>query len=251
MSEFIPKGYKIEKGEKTVSGHEADRLINERHGDWFFLTNRTFKEVNHSFANLPSRAISKLKETKQEEPIRILDVGGGIEAQAAEDIVDKYQDEKHQRVQVFSLDMTARKKDKEGLHQIVGNVLELPIRDDSIDLAYSRMSVSLLEKNDPNTLQQALREVARTLKPGGLFFLDKTYTERLGRVPDSDELKKLGKELGVVFYSKELGLFLGPLEKILNKLNKEYPDWKFLIMVKQPVDEELLNALKLKEHDRF
>lgn len=251
MSEFIPKGYKIEKGGKTVSGHEADRLINERTGDWFFLTNRTFKEVNHSFANLPSRAISKLEEKGQEEPIRILDVGGGIEAQAAEDIVDKYRDEENQRVQVFSLDMTARKKDKEGLHQIVGNVLELPIRDNSIDLAYSRMSVSLLEKNDPNTLQQALREVARTLKPGGLFFLDKTYTERLGRVPDSDELKKLGKELGVVFYSKELGLFLGPLEKILNKLNKEYPDWKFLIMVKQPVDEELLNALKLKEHDRF
>lgn len=247
MSEFIPKGYKIERGGKDISGHAADRLINERTGDWFFLTDRTFREINHSFANLPSRAISKLKETKQKEPIRILDVGGGIEAQAAEDIVDKYRDKENQRVQVFSLDMTARKKDKEGLHQIVGNVLELPIRDNSIDLAYSRMSVVLLEENDPNTLQQALREVARTLRPGGLFFLDKTYTERLGRLPDKTEILKLSGELGVVFYSKELGLFLGPLEKILNKLNTEYPDWKFIIMVKQPVDEDLLKTLKLKE----
>lgn len=251
MSEFIPKGYKIEKGGKTVSGHEADRLINEKTGDWFLLTNRTFKEINHSFANLPSRAISKLKEVEQEEPIRILDIGGGIEAQAAEDIVDKYRDTDDPRVQVFSLDMTARKKDKEGLHQIVGNVLELPIRDNSIDIAYSRMSVSLLEENDPNILQQALKEAARTLKPGGLFFLDKTYTERLGRVPDKTEIQKLSEELGVVFYSKELGLFLGPLEKILNKLNKEYPEWKFVVMVKQPVDEELLKALKLKERDKF
>ncbi len=251
MSEFIPKGYKIEKGGKDISGHEADRLVNEKTGDWFFLTNRTFKEINHSFANLPSRAISKFKEVRQEEPIRILDVGGGIEAQAAEDIADKYRDIEDQRIQVFSLDMTARKKDKEGLHQIVGNVLELPIRDNSIDIAYSRMSVSLLEESDPNVLQQSLKETARVLKPGGLFFLDKTYTERLGRMPDSAEVKKIGEALGVVFYSKELGLFLGPLEKILNKLNKEYPDWKFIIMVKQPIDEELIRVLKLREHDKL
>lgn len=241
MSEFIPKGYKIERGGKDISGHEADRIINERTGDWFLLTNRTFKEIDRSFANLPSRAISKLKEVRQEEPIRILDIGGDIEAQAAED----------QRIHVFSLDMTARKKDKAGLHQLVGNVLEIPIRDNSIDIAYSRMSVSLLEESDPNILQRALRETARTLRPGGLFFLDKTYTERLGRIPDSAEIKKLGEELNVVFYLKELGLFLGPLEKILNKLNKEYPDWKFIIMVKQPVDEELLRALKLKKRDKL
>lgn len=252
MDEYIPKEYKIEKGGKTVSGHEADRLVHEKTGEWFFLTNRTFKEIDHFFSNLPSRAIAKLKEAEQrEEPIRILDIGGGIDAQAAGDIVDKYGGARDERIQVFNLDMTARKKDKNGLHQIVGNVLELPIKDGSIDIACSRMSTFLLEENDPDTLRQVLKEAARTLKPGGLFFLDKTYTERLGRLPDLNEIKGLGEELGVVFYSKELGLFLGPIEKILNKLNKEYPDWKFIIMAKEPIDEELLKALKLKQKDRL
>lgn len=252
MSEYLPKEYRIEKGNKTVSGHEADRLVNEKTGEYFFLTNRDFKEINHSFANLPARAIAKLKEERQtEEPIRILDLGGGIEAKAAGDIADKYGGEQDERVQVFSLDMTARKKEKGGLHQVVGNVLELPIGDSSIDMAYSRMSISLLEESDPTTLQKALEETARVLKPGGLFFLDKTYTERLDRAPDLNILNELGERLSVVFYSKELGLFLGPLEKILNKLNKEYPDWKFIIMIKKPADQELLKAMKLKEQDKL
>lgn len=252
MQEYIPKGYKIERGGKDVSGHEADKLTHESTGEWFFLTNRSFKEINHSFANLPSRAIAQLKMLKQEnEPIRILDIGGGIEAQAAEDIVDKYRNDQDKRIQVFSLDLTARKKEKEGLHHIVGDSLILPIKSSSVDIAYSRMNISLLEESDPTMLARVLKEAMRILKPGGVFFLDKTYTERLGRAPDSTEFKKLSDELNVAFYSKELGLFLGPLERILNKLNKEYPDWKFIIMIKEPVDEKMLKALKLKEKDRL
>ena len=252
MGEYIPKEYRIEiKEGKTVFGHENDRLVHEKTGGYFFLTNRTFKEIDHSFAHLPSMTISKLRRVSQEEPIRILDIGGGINAQSAGDIADKYRDEQDERIQVFSLDMTARKKDRAGLYQIVGNVLELPIKDNSIDMAYSRMSVSVLEESDPDTLQQALRETARVLKSGGLLFLDKTYTEQLEKTLDLTGLNELSENLGVVFYSKKIGLFLGPLERFLNKLNKKYPDWKFIIMVKEPIDEELLRGLKLKEKDRL
>lgn len=252
MSEYIPKGYKIEKGGQTVSVQEADRLVHEETGEYFFLTNRDFKEINHSFSNLPSRAIAKLKEEKNtEEPIRILDLGGGIEAKAAGDIAEKYGGEKDERIQVFSLDMTARKKEQQGLHQVVGDVLQLPIKDSSIDMAYSRMSIVLLEEIDPKILGKALEETARVLRPGGLLFIDKTYTERLGRSPDTNLLKELGEKLGVTFYSRELGLFLGPLERILNKLNQRYPDWKFIVMVKEPIDQELITSLKLKDKDKL
>ena len=67
------------------------------------------------------------------------------------------------------------------------------------------------------------------------------------RLEKLEEFKSLEGELGVVFYSKELGLFLKPLERLLNKLRHDYPDWKFIIMIKEPVDENLLKKLKLKE----
>ncbi|MEK7077026.1 MAG: class I SAM-dependent methyltransferase, partial [Patescibacteria group bacterium] len=221
MKEYIPEKYKIEPRGETAYGEIADKLVNQETGEWFFLTGRSFKGINHSFAKLPSRAIERLREVRpKEKPIRILDIGGGIEARAAGDIADKYHDEEDKQVQVFSLDLTARKKDKQGLHQIAGDALNLPLKDNSIDVAYSRMSISLLEESKPETLVQALKEAARTLRPGGVLFLDKTYTERLGRTPNYEEFQKLSNELGVAFYSKELGLFLGPLERILNKLNK-------------------------------
>lgn len=252
MSEYIPKEFKIEKDSQTVSYHKVDRLINKETGEHFLLTSRDFREINHLFSNLPSRVISKLKEKKgEEESIRILDLGGGIEAKSAGDIAEKYGGEQDERIQVFSLDITAKKKDQKGLHQVVGDVLQLPIKDDSIDMAYSYMSISLLEESNPETLGKALEEAARVLKPGGLLFLDKTYTERLGRNLDINALTKFGEKLGVTFYSKELGLFLKPLERILNKLNQKYPDWKFIIMVKEPVDQELIKSLKLKEKDRL
>lgn len=252
MSESSPEKYKIEPGGKTAYGEAADKLVNQETGEWFFLTNRSFEEINHSFAKLPSRALAQLKkQSDEQEPIRVLDIGVGIEARAAENIAEEHGGKEDERVQVFSLDLTARKKNREGLHQVVGDALNLPIKDNSIDMAYSRMSVSLIKENDPSTLRQALKEAARALKPGGIFFLDKIYTEKLGRVPNTAEMSNLAEELGVAFYTKELGLFVGSFERLCMKLNGEYPDWKFIIMIRKPIDEEMLNALKLRNEDKL
>jgi len=245
----MPKKYKIEQGGEIVDGRGADRLINKETGHWFFLTNRPFEEIDHTFSHLPSRAIAELKKIKpKEEFIRILDVGGGREARAAGDIAAKYGGQKDERVKVFSVDLTARKQNREGMRQIVGSALQLPIRDDSIDMAYSRMSLSLIEEAEPEKFREALREVARVLQPGGVFFLDKTYMEKLGSPPD---LKTISEELGVVFYTKELGLFLGPIERILRKIEDTYYKCRFLIMIKEPVDEKFLKSLKLKERHKL
>ena len=243
VKEYVPDKYKIEPGGETAYGEITDKLIDQETGHWFLLTNRSFKEINHSFANIPEKIIVDLKDRRTEEsdPIRVLDVGGGIESRASGELAEK---EHNQNVQVFSIDMAVRKKDQEGLRQIAGDVLKLPIRDGAIDLAYSRMSMSLIEEEEPGKLFEALREVARVLKPGGIFLVDKTFTERLEKL---EEFKSLEEELGVVFYSKELGLFLKPLERLLNKLRHDYPDWKFIIMIKEPVDESLLRKLRLKE----
>ena len=243
VKEYIPDKYKIEPGGETAYGEIADKIVDRETGHWFFLTNRPFKDINHNFANIPQKVIEELKDrrTEKSEPIRVLDVGGGIESRASSELAEK---ERDQNVQVFSIDMAVRKKDQEDLHQIAGDVLKLPIKDGAIDLAYSRMSVSLIAEEEPGKLFEALREVARVLKPGGIFLVDKTFTERLEKL---EEFKSLEGELGVVFYSKELGLFLKPLERLLNKLRHDYPDWKFIIMIKEPVDENLLKKLKLKE----
>lgn len=245
---YIPEGYTIEEGGMTVSGHPADKLVNPETGEWFFLTNRRFKEINHTFANLPARAIQKLKQTRGEnEPINILDVGGGIDAQAAEDIVDKYQDPEDQRIQVFSIDITARKNDKPGVHQIVGNMLALPLKDECMDMAYSRQSIVIIDENSPgeDVVGQAVKETARTLKPGGLFFIDKEFTEDIAK-EDIEKLKELSADLNVVMYSKEAGLFLRPLDRIKGLITP-HSRFKFLIIVKNPVNKELLKALKLDE----
>lgn len=171
----------------------------------------------------------------------MLDVGSGIESRASSELAEENVD---QNVQVFSVDMVVCKKDQENLYQIAGDVLRLPIQYGVIDMAYSRMSVSLIEEEEPGKLFEAFREVARVLKPGGMFLVDKAFTERLEKL---EKFKSLEKELSVVFYSKELGLFFSPLEKLLNRLRHDYPDWKFIIMVKKPVDESLLKKLNLSE----
>lgn len=171
----------------------------------------------------------------------MLDVGGGIESRTSSELAEENVD---QNVQVFSVDMVVCKKDQENLYQIAGDVLRLPIQYGVIDMAYSRMSVSLIEEEEPGKLFEAFREVARVLKPGGMFLVDKAFTERLEKL---EKFKSLEKELSVVFYYKELELFFSPLEKLLNRLRHDYPDWKFIIMVKKPVDESLLKKLKLSE----
>lgn len=241
VKEYIPDKYKIEPGGKTAYGETTDKLVDQETGHWFFLTNRSFKEINRSFANIPQKVMEEFKDkrTEQSGPIRVLDVGGGIESRAGSELAEENFD---QNVQVFSVDMAVRKKDQENLHQIAGDALRLPIQDGVMDMAYSRMSASLIEEEEPGKLFEALREVARVLKPGGIFLVDKIFTERLEKL---EEFKSLEKELGVVFYSKELGLFLNPLEKLLNRLKHDYPDWKFIIMIKEPVDNGLLKKLKL------
>jgi SAM-dependent methyltransferase len=243
VKEYIPDAYKIEPRRKTPYSEIGEMIIDRETDHWFFLTNRSLEEINHSFANIPQKVIEELKKRRREEsePLRVLDVGGGIESRASGELAEK---ERDQNVRVFSVDIAVRKQDQEGLHQIAGDALKLPIQNSAIDFAYSRMSVSLIVDEEPGKLFEALREVARVLKPGGIFLIDKTFTERLETL---EEFKSLEKELGVVFYSKELGLFLHPIERLLNKLRHDYPDWKFIIMIKEPVDESLLKKLKLKE----
>ncbi len=245
MNEFIPKGYEKENGEKVES------IVNDETGRFFFLTNRKFEnDINQTFSNLPSLAIEKLKKERGEnEPITILDVGAGIDAKSAGQIAEKYGNEKDERVRVFGVDLTARKNEQGGLNQIIGDALQLPLQDNSVDIAYSRMALSLIAEMDPDNLEKGLSEVARTLKQGGVFFVDKTLSEKMEKSVDVEKFQKLGEELGVVFYTKETGLFFGTFEKLLKKMKNEYPDWKFLIMAKKPINEDLMKALSLNDKD--
>lgn len=236
---------------KDPEYYPSKEVLRTPEGDWFDLTNRSFEEINETFANLPSLVIEKLKRSGgQNRVIKILDIGAGVEARAAEDIAKK----RDEYISVFSLDLVTRPQKGKRANQIVGDASHLSLKDASIDMAYSRMSVSQLDQTNlkKEKLLQVLSEVARALKPGGVFFVDEHFIFASGirLFPlnrEVKQLKRLGEEGEVSFYLKEF-LTTKRLKRFVKKLVSR-ESHKFLIMIKKPLDKELLRVLAVKNRD--
>jgi len=248
MSEFIPKGYDHITTE-SEDGENSEYILNRESGHHFIITNRSFQTVDHRFSNFPSKTLDYMLKEDGYDDIAVLDIGGGIEARASGDIAEQYKN--YDDLAIYSLDLTANPNTRGGRHQIVGDALEMPIKSNSIDIALSTMSVSEVVSGDPELLKKALLETARVLKPGGVFFLDKVYSKQLEQLPDPDQFAHFEEEMEVVFYTKEFGFFYGLYETLIQKLNNTYPDWKFLIMVKKPVNEDLIKELALQGKNKI
>lgn len=128
----------------------------------FLLTERSFYAVNQYFLGLPDILISEIEERKN-QPV-VVDLGGGRDGTSAGNIAAN-----HPGVQVINIDIVALPEEKGNYLSQAGSVIQNPLDHESVDLAYSHQLLPFLHSSKRD---QALGEVARILKPGGVAILD-------------------------------------------------------------------------------
>jgi len=240
MSESVPEGYTFRKAD---AGHAYNRIVNNKTKEWFFLTNRSFQEADFHFNHLTSRLIKYLiSNSRPGEKIQILDLGGGSNSQSSKDIKKKY----GERVNCISVDLASSLNTQNG-HQVVGNIMNLPIESGAIDFAYSQATSELIAENSMSDFDEILRETVRVLKPGSVAFLDGSQSAKsINNGEPDNHIFKLQEELQAEFFAKQMGLNLNIIEKLDNLIDHKFKNSVFLVVIKKPLKPELIRLLKLK-----
>lgn len=240
MSESIPEGYTFKEADK---GHAYDRVVNDKTGEWFFLTNRSFQEIDFHFSHLTSRLIKYLiSNSRPEEKVQILDLGGGSNSQSSKDIKKKY----GERVNCVSVNLTSSLS-TQNKHQVMGNVTSLPIESGVIDFAYSRVTSELIAENSMSDFDKMLRETVRVLKSGSAAFLDGSqYAKSINNGKPDGHALELQEELQAEFFAKKEGLNLNIIEKLDDLIDHKFKNLVFLVIIKKPLKSELIRLLGLK-----
>ena len=240
MSESVPEGYAFKEADKD---HAYNRIVDDKTGEWFFLTNRSFQETDFHFNHLASRLIKYLVSNSQPgEKVQVLDLGGGSNSKSSSDIEKKY----GERVNSISVDLTSGLSTQNG-HQVVGNIMNLPIGSGAIDFAYSRATSELIAENSMMNFDKILKETVRVLKPGSVAFLDGSqYARPINRGEADSHTLKLQEELQAIFFAKQDGLNLNIIERLDELINPKFKDLVFLIVVKKPLKPDLIRLLNLK-----
>jgi|GEM_PF-2546837 len=222
MSEFTPPGFI----------REPDRIKKIGSDEFFLIRNRSFGEIDHSFRGLLSGLIDKYIKTRLNSKIQILDVGGGTESNSAKGISRRYSE----KVKVVNIDLLAEKiENTDGINPLKADLFNLPFREDTFHLIYSRMVIPNFIDDDKKTKTLlALEEIIRVLKKGGVALID---DENLSNEKNfMDLLKPLTTKYSVRLERKDLGLFLPPADRIDKFLNPMYyPSGKFLVLTKEPI----------------
>ena len=174
----------------------------------------------------------------------MLDIGAGEKAQAASDLAVKYQ-KKPDKLHVLAVDLTAALDHPSKASQIRGNAFHLPLRDNTIDLAYSRQSVTYAAEGSSPLLRQSLYEAARVLKPGGIFFIDDDrYTDTES---DAPELNRVIPD-GTTLYATPAGV--RPILDLQSRLRDNKFPFEYLALIKDgPLNP--LEDLPVEKHFRL
>jgi len=175
MSEiFTPRNVNYDKAAKhNYLVH--DGAIEADNGERYYLTNRTWQEVNTSLGELPGRAIAhKLGSAPDVETVTVVDIGAGSRGVAVSELRQQFAGFTP-NLQAVGIDLTHH-YGPEVQHTFIGSATHLPFRTASVDVAYSNQSVSLAADWTDNekraSLQPAFNEAIRILKPGGIFIID-------------------------------------------------------------------------------
>jgi len=194
------------------------------------IRNREFTLIDGCFSNIPSRIINYKIATGGRLPLRVLDVGGGTDSVAVSELAKRYEGKIH----VTNVDLAIEKsiKDAPNCQSIVGDVCDLQLPDESIDLVYTWQC---LHSMDHTQQERALRQIIRVLRPGGVACIDE---ERYCHLREDDpEISKLVDGLGI-----KLSLIKGTQGK-----NRSFPDGRvsyttnFLFLMKYPIDPKVLS----------
>lgn len=232
----------------TASGYhiDQDRLIREGDNYYFFIRNRKFEEIDHTYRHLLTRGIKAIHSLNPSEPVKILDLGGGSQFQAVSDIAERF----GSSVETYSIDLIVD-KDKcppANCFPQIGDLTDTKFPDKSFDIIFSRQVLMYYSENhELQTVLQAIRETSRLLKPGGFALLDDEYFSNLPKISFEKAafFLNLYREFSINAYFKEFGLFLRPLEQLDRLVNPwRYPNGDFLILAKNPISHEIAQILK-------
>ncbi len=163
--EFENTSYRVLDGFSLSLDHN-DIYGTERVG--VILTNRSHDEVNFLLGNWVTHEIDA-RIGKHENPVRVLDLGGGIKSEAAKGFKGIYKD----NIDITNIDLAFMDEPVSEVNKVLGKVEEMPFSSDSYDVIYSSftfMHLSLRQR------QAALKEISRVLAVGGVAIIDHEAT---------------------------------------------------------------------------
>lgn len=195
------------------------------------LRNRTFGIVDQSFRFLPTRILDAMVRHSNGEKVVVLDMGGGPASTSLRGIVKHWE----QQVNCINVDFVAGYGGSTpGIKLIRGDVLNLPLRDESVNFSYcinvtQNLPSAMYEEGVPGIVS----EMARVLKPGGVGILDDDGTlENLGPLP-------LDLKPNIKTYSLPRGIFLSPVERFERLISERLSRTPGLVIAKEPVPKYL------------
>jgi ubiquinone/menaquinone biosynthesis C-methylase UbiE len=149
--------------------------------------NRSLEEVNYSLSRLPLVTIVSML-SQRTNPIAVLDLGSGWEANAARDLVNTY----GPRVKATVVDVVLLVDEGAygDIQAVLGDATQIPLPDKSQDIV---ISSNVVRWFSPERKLAALREVVRVLNDGGSAFVN----INLHDFDNAYELRDLETELGV------------------------------------------------------
>jgi SAM-dependent methyltransferase len=236
---FVPKGYVI----------QGDRLIDLQRRTGPLLINRSFREINHTYRNLPVEVIEEYIRLRRPEPVRILDAGGGFQSQSALDLGRKFRS----NVSVVNADLALILESKtHNVFPIPASIDALPFDDNAFDFVYSRMVFTNLHRmpgiHQPwnSYIHIVYSEITRVLKADGVGIIDDEY---IAYKPAGDlSVKQFSDTLGVSLIMKNGGMFLTYANR-LQKIFKpdEYRSYdKLVIITKEGTPERVRSLIDRK-----
>lgn len=173
------EGYEVDTNAKH-NFLTTDGVLTTPTGERFWLTHRSWNETNLMLGELPGLAIDyKLSTIPPQQEVVVLDLGAGSRGVAMHELQQKFTNPNSQsRVRVTGVDLTHNYSIEAPDNKLMANVTQLPLRDNSVDVAYSSQTLALLadravpKKEEVNAIQQGINESVRVLKPGGVFLID-------------------------------------------------------------------------------
>lgn len=169
MSEYMPSGCTVNYSEDRI----PFLVTRNRTQSPIELTDRVLSVLNQRFGNNLLPLIQKgIDDPNRNSVLKVLDCPSGKQVLAASMLASAYPETK-----VYAVDLLTRKGLRpNNLLPIVGDIFNLPIDTESIDIAYCYGFFYYLEKDERfKDATSAMHEIARVLAPGGCALINADY----------------------------------------------------------------------------
>lgn len=164
-----------------------------RGSEEFYLSHRGFPEIDAYFSGLISNQITDSLAAKTEEPVQVIDIGGGVGSEAVKDIAKKYGN----AVRAINVDIAHDTRLGYSANRVQAEVQHLPFPSEGTDIVFSVQLFPFLRSG----AEEGLAEISRILRPGGIALINDE--ERFSGKGKSEMRTKLGESWGVVLEARD------------------------------------------------